>query len=237
MSARNFYFAVFAAFILTNIGWAQTSERSVAVSGTAFVLAEPDLARLNMTVIERNMTVSVAQQAAGKSVNNVLDVLKRHDIERKNINTTAALIRPDYKWNRTTEEQELRGYIVERRVNVTLHDLNKLGGLIEELTGAGISQLSPPQLDSSMRRELHREALANALADARANAETLAKASGNTLGKALSISTAGAAQPPRPMPMMRVQADAMAAESASESYLPGEIRIDAHINAMYELTD
>ncbi len=235
MSARNFYFAVFATFILTNIGWAQTSERSVAVGGTATVLAEPDLARLSMAVIERNLTLSVAQQSAGNAVGTVLDVLKSHSIERKHINTTAALIRADYKWNRDTEEQELRGYIVERRISVTLHDLDKLGSLIEQLTGAGISQLSPPQLDSSTRRELHREALANALTDARANAESLAKASGNTLGRALSISTAGTAPPPRPM--MRAQAGAMLAESADESYLPGEIRIDARINVVYELTD
>jgi len=226
---------ILATLILTNIGWAQTSERTVAISGTGYAMAEPDLARINMTVVERNASLDTAQQAADSIAGKVLAVLESLDVARKYINTTAAMIRPDYKWNRTSEEQELRGYIVERRINVTLHDLGKLGSLIEQVTQVGINQLSPPQLDSSKRRDLHREALANALADARANAETLAKASGNNLGKVLSISTGGATQPPRPM--MRAQADARLAESASDTYIPGELRLDASVSAIYELLD
>ena len=226
---------ILATLILTNIGWAQTSERTVAISGTGYAMAEPDLARINMTVVERNASLDTAQQAADSIAGKVLAVLESLDVARKYINTTAAMIRPDYKWNRTSEEQELRGYIVERRINVTLHDLGKLGSLIEQVTQVGINQLSPPQLDSSKRRDLHREALANALADARANAETLAKASGNNLGKVLSISTGGATQPPRPM--MRAQANAMLAESAGDTYTPGELRFDAGVSAIYELLD
>jgi len=226
---------ILATLILTNIGWAQTSERTVAISGTGYAMAEPDLARINMTVVERNASLDTAQQAADSIAGKVLEVLESLDVARKHINTTAAMIRPDYKWNRTSEEQELRGYIVERRINVTLHDLGKLGSLIEQVTQVGINQLSPPQLDSSKRRDLYREALANALADARANAETLAKASGNNLGKVLSISTGGATQPPRPM--MRAQADARLAESAGDTYIPGELRLDASVSAIYELLD
>jgi uncharacterized protein YggE len=226
---------VFTTIILTNIGWAQTSERTVAISGTGYAMAEPDLARINMTVVERNASLDTAQQAADSIAGKVLAVLESLDIARKHINTTAAMIRPDYKWNRTSEEQELRGYIVERRINVTLHDLGKLGSLIEQITQVGVNQLSPPQLDSSKRRDLHREALANALADARANAATLAKASGNNLGKVLSISTGGAAPPPRPM--MRAQADAALTETTGDTYTPGELRFDASVRAIYELLD
>src|SRR5690606_41228399 len=63
-----------------------------------------------------------------------------------------------------------------------LRDLDKLGPLLERAFDLGINQVSEPQLDSSRRRELEREALAKAVEDARLNAQAVARAAGARLG-------------------------------------------------------
>jgi len=210
--------------------------RTIAVGGTAQVTIEPDIAYINMSVVKRDPSVTAAQQAAGEVTNRVLGLLDRLGVDRRQVNTTGAQIRPDYRWNRDRDEQELLGYIVERNIRVELRDLQTLGLLIEQASTAGINQLSAPQLDSTRRREAYRDALKLAVADARANAAVIAAAAGGTLGDTLSIGAGQAARPPDPR--LRLQADAtMARESVPESFTPGELKFTATVNAIYELLD
>ena len=123
-------------------------------------------------------------------------------------------MQPDYRWNQVKEQQELIGYIAQRTIEVELRDLDKLGELIEGAVKAGVNQLQPPILDSSKRRDAHREALSLAAADARANAATLAAALGAKLGKVVTINAVEGG-PPMPQPMMRMQADMAMAEGST----------------------
>ena len=214
---------------------ADEHDATISVTGNGFVMAAPDMARISMTVSERNKDVNAASAAATAAVGRVLEVLDGLDIDEKFINTTAATIRPEYRWRRETNEQELLGYIVERRISVELRDLDRLGDLVQQATAAGITNLSPPQLDHSERRDLYREALANAVADARANAATLAVATGGRLGAPVNISEG--ARTVQPLPVMRaqaVQAD-MAMESGGQTFVPGEMRFDATVSIIYTL--
>jgi uncharacterized protein YggE len=216
-------------------GWADVEPRTITVSGNAVVSIVPDFAHVSMTIIERNESLASAQATVAAKTNRVLELLDELSVARKYINTAGATLRPNYRWNRSTEEQELLGYIVERRIQVEVRDLDKLGALIEQATKAGVNELSPPQLDSSKRKDAQREALANAVTDARLNAATIAMAANGTLGDTRYISTAGGITPPRPM--ARMQADALSVSAATESYMPGEIKISASVSAVYELLD
>lgn len=206
----------------------------INVTGSGYVMAAPDMAQVSMTVSERNQDLNAASSAANAGVARVLKVLDDLDIDEKYINTTAASIRPEYNWQRDTNERELLGYVVERNISVELRNLNRLGELVQQATAAGITNLSPPQLDHSKRRDLYREALANAVADARANAATLAVATGGKLGAPVSISEGY--RTPEPVPMLRMQAD-MAMESGAETYVAGEMRFDATVSVVYTLED
>jgi len=223
---------------LLAVGSAANAEtaRTVTVNGNGVVTAAPDIARLQLAIVERSASVASAQAAAAKVTNDTLALLDKLGIDRKQINTTGASVQPDYRWNEIKRQQELAGYIAQRDIEVELRDLDKLGALIEGAVKAGVNQMQPPVLDSTERRDAYRSALALAAKDAYANASTLATALNAKLGRIVTINAAGNADIPQPM--YRMQADApMAAEAAPASYNAGDLRFESSVTAVFELTD
>jgi len=121
--------------------------------------------------------------------------------------------------------------VVQRQLVVQLEDLELLGELIEGAVDSGVNQVSPPQLDSSRRKDYERQALAAAALDARANAEVLATSLDAELGELRNVEAVQNFGGPRPM--MRAGAMAMEAESAAETYQAGELRFEARVNAEF----
>ena len=215
---------------------ADKQTRTITVNGTAFAEVEPDRATLQMSIVAREPTLAAAQRATAAVTQNVLKMTDRMDIDRDQVDTTGVSVRPDYRWNREKEEQELRGYIAERRISVEIVDLEKLGAVVEGAVNAGVNQVTPPQLDSSKRKETYRKALRAAAKDAKANASQLAETLGAGLGQVVSVNTGSSALQP-PVPRM-AGVRAMAADAgAAESYNPADLRFDATVTVVFELTD
>lgn len=212
------------------------TERTVTVNGTGTVSVAPDLARVQLAVVERSPTVANAQAAAAEVTARVLALLDKLGIDRKQIDTTAASVQPDYRWNQVKEQQELVGYIAQRDIQVEVRELDKLGAVIEGAVNAGVNQAQPPMLDSSKRRDAFRDALTLAAKDARANAGVLASALGAQLGSIVTINAAETGGFPRPM--MRMQADmAMAEAAAPQTYNAGDMRFEALVTVVFALTE
>lgn len=222
--------------VFSAAGLVQADEmpRTISVNGSGYVTVPPDMARVSLSVSERDVSLSAAQQAAGTVTARVLELLDGLGVDRKKINSTGATVQPNYRWNRDTQEQELIGYIAQRQIEVEILDLDSLGKVVEGAVAVGVNQVSRPVLDSTTRRSAYRQALAKAATDARANAQTLADTMGVKLGPVMQMSAGGPI--PEPRPMMRAQADMMAvAESAPETYNAGDIRFDATVSAVFTL--
>lgn len=213
---------------------AEEQARTITVNGTGTAEVEPDRATLRMSIVAREATLADAQKAAADVTEKVLKMTDQMDIDRDQVDTTGASVRPDYRWNRDTEEQELRGYIAERQISVLVTDLERLGAIVEGAVEAGVNQVSPPQLDSSKRKQTYREALRGAAADAKENALQLSDALGAKLGKVISINS-GSNAPRPPMPYA-VNMRAMAAEAdAGESYNAADLSFSATVTVVFEL--
>lgn len=222
-----------SSLVLSGAGYADDEPpREVNVTGVASLTATPDQAVVTMGIQARNPSLAAARERVGKVAGAFLDLTRKLGIDKKHVQTTGLTMRPEYRWNRDGQKQEFTGYFVQRSLTVQLKDLDLLGKLIEGAVDAGVNEVSPPQLDSSRRRELHRETLAKAAEDARANAEVLAQTLGAKLGPVRSISAADMGGPPRPM-----QARVMMAESAdvAATYQAGDIKFEARVNATFDL--
>jgi len=213
---------------------AEDAARIVSVTGTGQASAVPDRATVQMSIVSRAKELDVAQARAAKVTTAVLKLTDKLDIKRNKVDTTGATVRPDYRWNRQTEEQELRGYIAERQLNVRVDDLDELGKLVEGAVAAGVNQVSTPRLESSRRQAVRREALAIAAKDARANAMVLAETLGATLGKPISIHDGSAPSRP-PVPLQRMAA-AMESDAAA-TYNAGDLTFTATVTVVFEIAN
>lgn len=215
---------------------AEEQTRTITVNGTGTADVKPDRVTLRMSIVAREATLAAAQKAAADVTTKVLKMTDRMDIDRDQVDTTGASVRPDYRWNRDTEEQELRGYIAERQISVVIKDLEMLGAVVEGAVGAGVNQVSPPHLDSSKRKQTHRKALRAAADDAKENASQLADALGAKLGQVISINSGSNA--PRPPVPYAANMRAMDAESdAGEGYNAADLSFSAMVTVVFELTE
>ena len=208
--------------------------RTIGVGGQGEVRAEPDRATVTLGVESRKPKLEDARAAVAKTVDAVLKLTRELKIDPKQVRSTRINVQPEYNWGaNNANERTLIGYFVSRQVEVELHDLEKLGQLLERATDLGVNQMGDPRLDSSKRQDLVREALAKAVVDARQNAEVIAKAAGARLGNARTINAnTEFSQPPVPM----VRAMAMEAKAAGAApYQSGEMTFNATVNVQYDL--
>ena len=236
MTLRHAWLASLFALALTPIA-AHAGDtdrpRTVSVSGSAEVAAEPDMAHVTLGVEARKPTMAEARTAVAATVDRVLALTRDLRIDPKLVNATRVQVQPEYSWNEKDRKRVLLGYLVSRQVQVELRDLEQLGPLLERAVDAGVNQVNDPVLDSSRRKSLEREAMAKAVEDARLNAETLARAAGARLGAVRTLNGSSSAPP---MPMYRqtaMMADAAPAPEAT--YQPGEMKFSAVVGAEYDL--
>jgi len=211
--------------------------RTVNVSGSGEVSAEPDLAHVTLGIEARRPVMAEARTEVTATLERVLRLTRDLGIDPKHVNATRLQVQPEYSWNEQDRKRVLLGYLVSRQVQVELRDLEQLGPLLERAVDVGVNQVSDPVLDSSRRKDLEREAMGRAVEDARLNAEALARAAGMRLGpvRTMSGSTAGP-----PVPMYRhgvVMSEAAAAPPpAEETYQPGQLKFGASVNVEYDLS-
>lgn len=211
--------------------------RTVTVSGSAEVSAQPDIARVTLGVEARKPTLAEARSEVSAAVERILGLTRSLKIDPKQVNSTALQVQPEYRWNDKDRKRVLLGYFVSRQVQVEVRDLDQLGPLLERAVDAGANQVGEPQLDSSRRKDLEREALAKAVKDAQANAEVLARAAGVTLGQARTLNASSGMAV---VPMYRAQRVAMAADAAAapapaQTYEAGDMKFSASVQAEFDL--
>ena len=214
---------------------AEAPLRLVSVTGSGEVKAQPDMAYVTLGVEARRPTLAEARAEVNATVERLLALTRELKIEPKFVDSTRLQVQPDYRWDEKSSSQVLLGYVVSRQVDVELHDLDRLGTLLEKSVSAGVNQVGGARLDSSRRKELERAALTQAVDDARLNADALARAAGAKLGPVQSLSTTGT----MPVPMYAERAMSVAAapmaDAAEKSYQSSEMKFTASVSAQFEL--
>ena len=226
------------ASMLASAGVATAAEaplRLVSVTGSGEVKAQPDMAYVTLGVEARRPTLAEARTEVNATVERLLALTRELKIEPKFVDSTRLQVQPDYRWDEKSSSQVLLGYVVSRQVDVELHDLDRLGTLLERSVSAGVNQVGGARLDSSRRKELERSALTQAVDDARLNADALARAAGAKLGPVQSLSTTGT----MPVPMYAERAMSVAAapmaDAAEKSYQSSEMKFTASVSAQFAL--
>lgn len=212
------------------------SHRHVSVSGQGEVMATPDRARLRLGVTHVSPDLTAAETKVNGVVRTYLAEAKTLGAKDEHISTAGISIQPEYQWDEKERVNRLIGYRVSRDMEVVVQDLDKLGDFVLRATKAGVNQVQPPQLESSMAKDLQNQALTRAALDAQAKAKLMAETLGVKLGPLHNLSATDFTPPP-PMPKMMAMRSEAAFDSGNQEmgFSPGEIRFSASVNAEFDL--
>ena len=211
---------------------------TIHVTGSGSITGEPDIAMLRLGVSVERKTVAEAREEAAIAMTTVLDSLKANSIAETDIQTQAFSIRPEYDYDYNRDPvQMLRGYRVSNDVTAKVRELETLSQVIDDAATAGgnVVLIHSIQFMIEDNTALATQARALAVKDAEAKAQTLAKESGVTIGKPLSISEQTSIAAP---PIAFDRAAEEAAADASVTATPvqaGELTVTVNITVVYEI--
>ncbi|MEX2090930.1 MAG: SIMPL domain-containing protein [Candidatus Paceibacterota bacterium] len=182
---------VLAVFLLvsTNRVWnTAATTNTVSFSGEGKVVARPDIAKVNISIVTDALTSKAAQDENSKKSKAVTDYLKGQNIEDKDIKTTGYNIYPQYKYPQFGGQPIITGYQVNQSVEVKIRDLEKVSDILDGVVGAGANQVNGLSFEIDDPDTLIAEARKKAVENAKQKAGELEDQVGIKLGKIVSFS-------------------------------------------------
>lgn len=202
--------------------------RSISISGHGEARAVPDLANVSMGVTTQGTTAREALDANNKAMAALLETLKSAGIDAKDIATSNFTVGPRYDYGQNNgQPPKVVGYEVSNIVTAVVRNAASLGDVLDKAVSSGSNTINSVSFSVSKPDPLLDQARREAVLDARRKAELYATTTGVELDDVLSISEGGSYQPPVPMVMKSMRADA--AESVPMAQGEQTLGIDVNI--------
>ena len=233
-----------AVLVLSALSIAQSNTLS-PLPNTVYVGADgkfetaPDTALIQFNISAQADNAKDAYDHAAKQAEATRQVLRANGIDPKSAEIGFFSVNPQYDWK--NPKHKVIGYQVTTSVSLKLKDFSKIGAITQQLADASVvgeSQSLSLSYTLDSTEEAKSKAVADAYRRAHASAQSLANASGRTLGE-LSYATVDTFEnihvitpmQRRGMPM------AMAKEgpAPTEEFSPQNIKVTAHVNALFVL--
>ncbi|MEQ1652048.1 MAG: SIMPL domain-containing protein [Hyphomicrobium sp.] len=174
-------------------------DRTVTVSASGSVSAEPDEATISTGVSSDAKSAREAMSKNNEAMKKVIAELKTQGVDAKDIQTTQFNVEPVYVYPKEGQPPVVTGYRVNNMVSVRVRNLDKLGGVLDQLVTAGANQMNGISFDVSKAETLKDEARKDAMANALRRAKLLATAAGADVGEVVQISEEVTHAGPRPV--------------------------------------
>ncbi len=159
---------------------------SITVSGNAQVLVVPDQVELRLGIVCHDAELGRAKQENDRRTAATLARLKAMGLPARDYQTDAIHVQPEYE---TTggRPPELKRYLVQRHVVITLREVGRFEELLQSALDAGVNQVLDVQFCSTELRRHRDQARQMAVRAAREKAELLVGELGGRLGRAMQI--------------------------------------------------
>lgn len=212
--------------------------RTITVEGSAEIHVAPDMALVTTGVTTDGDTAAAALTANSTTLSKVLEAIRAFGVESKDLQTFGLALSPRYNHpsaSSANEKPRIIGYTVGNEVTARMHDLGKLGDLLDKVTLAGANRIDGIAFVVSNRDGLLDDARRRAVADAKKKADLYAEAGGFMLGKLMSLTEESTpAYAPVMGGMMRAAA---APPPVAVPVEAGEATLTARVRVVYSLAD
>lgn len=210
-----------------------TTTNTVSFSGEGKVVAKPDIAKINLSIVTDALTSKVAQDENSKKSKALTDYLKKQNVDDKDIKTTGYNIYPQYRYPQYGGQPTITGYQVNQSMEVKVRDLSKVSNVLDGVVSAGANQINGLSFEIDNPEALKAEARGKAIADAKKKASELKNQVGISLGKIVNFSenTGG-----YPMPIYYdTKGMGMGGGGGGPSVPTGENEITVNISITYQI--
>ncbi len=221
-----------ASLLFTSCMSSKEVVRTIEVSASGEVELQADIASFSIEVSELGKTTSEAQQLANQKMATLLSVLRRYQVEEKDIQTTSISLRPSYDW--IDSQQVLKGQTASQRLSVTFRDLVKLGEVIDALGKVSGIYLDSITLDKEDKSTALEAARMMAVEKALAKAGLYAHTASMQLGKPITISEYSAASNPYTT-RMKMAAGSEAAYDMATEVPAGVLTVSSTVSMVLEM--
>ncbi|WP_427965016.1 SIMPL domain-containing protein [Altererythrobacter sp.] len=205
----------------------------VELTVSEVVQSAPDVAQIGAGVTTRAATAQEAVRQNAQEMDRLVTRMKALGIKPKDIQTSNFSLNPQYRYDRTNEQQVFTGYQVSNQVSVKLRELKRAGEVLDAFAGAGATNIFGPNFMLEDDSEVKATARGTAFKRGRMMAEEYARMAGYSGVRLLEVSeTFQSYGRPQPLMAMRVAADA--AEAATPIEL-GEVGTGVTISVKYEM--
>ena len=208
---------------------AQNPLRTVHASGEGRISVAPDIARVTIGVDAQDQSLARANADATTRMGKVMSTLEKAGVAAKDVRTIRYAVDVQRSFEKSTTGV-VTGYRVVNQVLVTVRDLRRLSGLLDQVVAAGANDVGGLSLEKEDISAERGRALERAMFDARARASVLAKAAGASLGEALQVNEGGP-MPIRPIGVMNVRTASVSEVPVS----PGELEIFATVDVAFAI--
>ena len=180
----------------------EPDKRTISLSASGAVKTTPDKVDISTGVTTEAKTAREALDQNTEAMAKVVEALKADGIDAKDIQTVNFSVGPVYEVSRrTSAPPEVVGYRVTNQVRITLHDIKKLGAILDKVVTLGSNQIDSIEFGVEEPEALKDEARKLALKNVTDNAKLYAEAAGVGLGQILSITEEESSYQPRYAPM------------------------------------
>lgn len=199
--------------------------------GSSNIVAEADMADVNVEVIIKAETAQAAKKQSDIAVAKFIERLQKAGVSRELIQSANINLHPQYHYEKG-QPNKLIGYSANRRVTVTVNDLSELNSILDTALEQGINRINHIALKSSKEAQYIKQARLAAIKDAQQKAAELAEGFGEELNGVWQIRYFDQ-RPVQPI-MMRMNAESDS-YNVAKSYQQGQVTIQDRVEVTYRL--
>jgi hypothetical protein len=200
--------------------------RVIEVFGEGNVPSVPDRFSFSLSIEQKGCVASELNKAIVEKTNSVILALINIGVDKKSIQSLQVQFSPWVEYNGNIREQ--KGFILTRKVKVTLKTLTQYEQSIDAVLSLGVNNINEFIFSDSQADANYQEALKHALLNAKKRAIDMVNVLDLKIASVISISELSNANV-TPMAMRQLQ--------ASESYHPGKMSTQARVNVIFSLKD
>jgi len=195
MNRKIFTVIAFSLMLFTLISCntgVQESQSTASVSGIGTVLAQPDMALINVSFSHTAPTTREAKTAVERIIQRISQILQEENIEDKFIKTISLNYDVEHEWR--NGRMVRIGQRAQQTIAITVNDLvnkpERFPSLLDKITAIDRVQVSNIQFDIENKAELFKQSRELAYQKAFDKAAQYAELSGRKVGKVMTISEA-----------------------------------------------